>query len=143
MHEELKRPVKTCLVSTMIDKKVLEYKNQFDKFEEDTIAYEKMKKTSTGDEKMACEEQLKELTRIKYKLISDDFATACEAEFLRYYSANMKRTKYSIVSDLFTGFFHSTTKCSVCNNRSIIFEPFTVISLDIPSDGIKPHYKNV
>jgi ubiquitin carboxyl-terminal hydrolase 8 len=43
----------------------------------------------------------------------------------------------SIISKLFTGLFHCTLKCELCNFISHSFEPFTVLTLDVPSYDCK------
>ncbi|CAB4070028.1 USP2 [Lepeophtheirus salmonis] len=44
----------------------------------------------------------------------------------------------SFVTDLFMGQFRSTLKCLKCNNESVTFEPFWVVSLPIPPKSVQP-----
>lgn len=50
---------------------------------------------------------------------------------LEYWSGYVKKN-HSIIIDLFTGLFSSEIICSVCNNKSINFEPFNILPLSIP-----------
>ena len=45
---------------------------------------------------------------------------------------NYIRHKYSIITELFTGMYHSTIESKTCHNKSHAFDPFTCLSVAIP-----------
>ena len=57
-------------------------------------------------------------------------------EIYKKYIKEYKERNDSFISDLFTGYFLSTTICDECNKESINFEPYSLLSLPIP----KKHY---
>lgn len=50
------------------------------------------------------------------------------------------RNQYSIVTQLFTGMYHSTLESKNCGNKSHAFDPFTCLSVSIPIRSGKEAY---
>lgn len=43
--------------------------------------------------------------------------------------------EYSVITQTFNGMLYNTVVCSTCKNQDDVFEPFNVMSLDIPNDN--------
>lgn len=49
-----------------------------------------------------------------------------------YWIKHIKTHKYSIITDMFTGLFHSIITCNTCGNMRNSFTPFTTMAIPIP-----------
>jgi ubiquitin carboxyl-terminal hydrolase 8 len=64
------------------------------------------------------------------KLLNENYILDVQYEGLKFYE-NFIRNNHSIVTDLFYGLFLSEIECENCLNKSVTFEPFNVLQLDM------------
>lgn len=56
---------------------------------------------------------------------------------------NYIRHKYSIITELFTGMYHSTLESNTCHNKSHAFDPFMCLSASVPIDtSSNPYFES-
>lgn len=55
------------------------------------------------------------------------------------YRANHKARNDSIAMDLFSGFYKNTMECPDCNKISITFDPFSLVTVQLPIESIFSH----
>lgn len=118
IHEETKIEIKVLMKNIPQDIiNFLEYKNDvYNKVNDNNLSYQDKKKLLDNYS--------------DYLIKNNNTVTIYKAyNFWRLYIKN----NFSIISQLFTGLFHSNITCSVCGFRSDSFEPFTNLQLSIHS----------
>lgn len=64
------------------------------------------------------------------QLYNNNYLIDVQYEGLKFYE-NFLKDNHSIITDLFYGLFASEVRCQNCNNRSMTYEPFNVLQLDM------------
>jgi ubiquitin C-terminal hydrolase len=138
---------KNCLVTPASFRKLIAKKNDmFNGFRQhdsqefmiyiiDQIHEEMAKKTNIifGNKVYPKEEIIKnKLNDIKFEEIQTNLEHKLISMLANVTWRNYIRNQYSIVTELFTGLFHSTLESQVCHNKSHAFDPFMCLSASIP-----------
>ena len=66
----------------------------------------------------------------------DDPVVARMTDSLRRYEAHLKHGGYSIIEDIFGSQFESELTCHSCGHQWSSYDPYTVIPVEIPEQGI-------
>ena len=64
------------------------------------------------------------------KLYDSNYILDVQYEGLKFYQ-NFIKDNHSIITDLFYGVFLSEIQCEHCSNKTVSFEPFNVLQLDM------------
>lgn len=64
------------------------------------------------------------------KLYNENYILDVQYEGLKFFQ-NFIKDNHSIITDLFYGIFLSEIQCEYCSNKSVSFEPFNVLQLDM------------
>jgi ubiquitin C-terminal hydrolase len=64
------------------------------------------------------------------QIYNNNYLIDVQYEGLKFYK-NFLKDNHSIITDLFYGLFASEVRCQNCNNRSMTYEPFNVLQLDM------------
>ena len=67
------------------------------------------------------------------QLYNNNYLIDVQYEGLKFFE-NFLKDNHSIITDLFYGLFASEVRCPNCNNRSMTFEPFNVLQLDMDKE---------
>lgn len=55
-------------------------------------------------------------------------------KYLTYWKKYVENN-HSIINDIFMGMYYTEIICKECNEKSLVFEPYNILSLPIPDDG--------
>ena len=64
-----------------------------------------------------------------------NFERMSDGEAFDFMKREMEKRNESVVWTLFHGIHRSVIQCSICNHRSLTFEPFSILTLSFPSNG--------
>ena len=64
------------------------------------------------------------------KLINNNYIIDTQYEGIKFYESFLKNN-HSIITDLFYGIFMSEICCNNCSNKSVTFEPFNMLQLEL------------
>lgn len=115
LHEEIKSDIQI--------KKIKLNKSTSKYVEEKTNLKNLIESTTDETEKQNYKTELK-------KLYDENYILDVQYEGLKFYQTFIK-DNHSIITDLFYGVFLSEIKCEHCLNKSVSFEPFNVLQLDM------------
>jgi ubiquitin carboxyl-terminal hydrolase 8 len=120
IHEELKSNVNIKKIK--LNKISQEYVDK-------KLFLKKMIQEKTGTEQEQLKQELKQL-------YNNNYVTDVQYEGLNFYQ-NFLKDNHSIITDLFYGLLASEICCQNCNNKSMSYEPFNVLQIDMAQEHVK------
>jgi ubiquitin carboxyl-terminal hydrolase 8 len=76
-------------------------------------------------------EEKKETLKLQLKqLVNNNYIIDTQYEGIKFYESFLKNN-HSIITDLFYGIFMSEICCNNCSNKSVTFEPFNMLQLEL------------
>ncbi|KNC76958.1 hypothetical protein SARC_10567, partial [Sphaeroforma arctica JP610] len=84
--------------------------------------------------RLPVEHQINDITKKPYVELADSNGRANSAVAAEYWDAHKSRNN-SIITDVFHGMLHNQTRCLECGHENVRFDPFSYLTLPLPSEN--------
>ena len=122
MHDELRQKVK------------IQYKNIPNQIREFETRYTAMRELLTNKEIQLEPEHKRETEQLYFQYINASLPEYANYSAIQYWT-NYINSGHSVITDIFTGLTVTETKCESCSNTTFAYEPYTIMSIAIPSSS--------